>query len=66
MVLTNNVSVKLSAIARYIEQSENEELRIFWEYSTFWDRTTPTVQALASAFSINLSEFWDSAKRIDL
>ena len=57
---------KLAAVATYIEQSDNEELKIFWEYSTFWDRNTPTVKALAQAFSIELDSFWASAKAIEL
>ena len=57
---------KLAAVATYIEQSDNEELKIFWEYSTFWDRNTPTVKALAEAFAIDLDSFWTSAKAIEL
>ena len=57
---------KLAAVATYIEQSDNQELKIFWEYSTFWDRNTPTVKALAQAFSIELNSFWASAKAIEL
>ena len=57
---------KLAAVATYIEQSDNDELKIFWEYSTFWDRNTPTVKALAQSFSIDLDTFWASAKAIEL
>ncbi|WP_421752936.1 hypothetical protein [Croceimicrobium sp.] len=56
----------LSDISNHIEQSSNTELRIFWEYSTYWDRTTPTIQALASGFGIDLSQFWKKAKKIQL
>ena len=57
---------KLAAVDTYIEQSDNQELKIFWEYSTFWDRNTPTVKALAQSFSIDLDTFWASAKAIEL
>ena len=57
---------KLAQIGAYIEQSESEELKIFWEYSTFWDKTTPTVKALAANFSIDLNAFWIAAKQIEV
>lgn len=57
---------KLTQITTYIEQGSNEELKIFWEYSTFWDRNTQTVKGLATAFQIDLNSFWLSAKAIEL
>lgn len=57
---------KLSAVAAHIEQGSNEELKIFWEYSTFWDKNTPTLQSLAQGFSIDLEDFFSKAKSIQL
>lgn len=57
---------KLTQIAAYIEQGSDEELKIFWEYSTFWDRNTATIKSLATAFQIDLNDFWSKAKAIEL
>lgn len=57
---------KLSQIAQHIEQGSNEELKIFWEYATFWDRHTASVKALAQHFEIDLDEFWSKAKMIEV
>lgn len=57
---------KLTQVATYIEQGSNEELKIFWEYSTFWDRNTATVRGLAADFQIDLNDFWSKAKAIEL
>lgn len=57
---------KLAQIDSYIQNSDSDDLNIFWEYATFWDRTTPTIQQLATSFQIDLETFWQSAKKIQL
>lgn len=55
---------KLQQIADHVAQSQNEELQIFWEYATFWDKTTPIIKQFLQAFGIDVEDFWTKAKSI--
>jgi hypothetical protein len=55
---------KKSAIDNYIQNSNNEELQIFWEYSTYWLRYSPTIEQLGTQFEIDLDQFFADAKAI--
>ena len=57
---------KLQAVRNLVTNSGNEELEIFWEYATFWDKNTATVQSLAQAVGVDLEQFWIDAKQISL
>lgn len=57
---------KKDAIDLYISTSNNPELQELWEYSTFWHRYSPVIEQLAQHFNINLDDFWNKAKLIEL
>jgi hypothetical protein len=57
---------KLRNVTNSIMSSASEEVQIFWEFATFWDRNTPTVKALAEQYKIDLDVFWVKAKAIEV
>jgi hypothetical protein len=61
-----NRSGKLKAVNEFINQSDNEELKIMWEYATEWHYVNEQLQELAQQFEIDLKEAFRQAVEIQV
>jgi hypothetical protein len=59
-----NRSGKLKPVNEFINQSDNEELKIMWEYATEWHYVNEQLQELAQHFEIDLKEAFRQAAEI--
>jgi hypothetical protein len=59
-----NRSGKLKAVNEFINNSDNEELKIMWEYATEWHYVNEQLQELAQHFEIDLKEAFRQAAEI--
>ena len=51
-----------------VEQSGNEELKVYWEYALSWDRHNSYIQSMAASLSMTeeqLDEFFTEASKIE-
>lgn len=56
----------LQTVEAAIEASNDQQLKIFWNFSTFWEKHTPAIMGLASQLGIDINDFWTKAKAREL
>jgi hypothetical protein len=61
-----NRSGKLKAVNDFINGSDNEELKIMWEYATEWHYVNEQLQELTQHFEIDLKEAFRQAVEIQV
>ena len=52
----------LATVEGVIENGVNENLKIWWNNATFWDKRTDALKAMALQLNVNLDEFFTAAK----
>ena len=57
---------KKDAIDKFVAEKGNDELKVYWEYSTYWLRNSPIIIQLGEMFEIDLDSFWADAKNINI
>ena len=53
-----------STVKNMIESSDDELIKIFWEYDPHWNMESPTVKHFAEELNIDLQEFFKNARDI--